>query len=252
VLIPQLSTFLVVGATCVVLERLVPLHRGQKIWRADVAADLTHYVVNSFIAGLALLVLLAPVMVLVAAMVPASLRAAVAAAPLWQQLVALTVVSDVGIYVGHRLTHVIPWLWRFHAIHHSATEVDWLTASRNHPVDLVFVRSWMLLPGYALGISGHAFGLYAAYFAAQSLFLHANVRLPLGPLSVVYAGPEYHRWHHSDAPEARDKNFVSHFPWLDLLFGTFYLPKGKRPERYGTPDPVRRGYLRHLVHPFGR
>ena len=238
-------------ALVVLVERLFPLHRDQRVWRTELRVDLVHYVVNSVIAGTALAVLLVPAMVLAAALVPAAVRARVAAAPLWAQLVALTLLSDLGIYVGHRLTHVVPWLWRFHAIHHSAREVDWLTATRTHPVDLVFLRAWMIVPGYALGIAGPVWALYTAYFAAQSLFLHANVRLRLGPLAVLYAGPEFHRWHHSDAPEARDKNFVTHFPWLDLLFGTLYLPRTGGPERYGTPDPVPSRYLRQLAYPFG-
>src|SRR5262249_1891370 len=146
--------------------------------------------------------------------------------------------------------HEIPWLWRFHSIHHSAVEVDWLTATRNHPVDLIFTRAWTLLPGYALGFSGRAWGIYASYFVVQSIFLHANIRFRLGRPSYVYAGPEFHRWHHSDTDEARDKNFVSHFPWLDLLFGTLYLPQEHRPSAYGTRDMVPDGYLRHLAYPF--
>ena len=69
-------------------------------------------------------------------------------------------------------------------------------------------------------------------------------------MSVLYAGPEFHRWHHSREEEARDKNFVSHFPWIDLLFGTLYLPKTERPRRYGTRDAVAPSYLRQLAYPF--
>src|ERR1051326_238222 len=125
------------GAPFLVLERLLPLHGRQKVWRSGVIADLAHYVVNSFILVAVLSVVLTPAMVLAAVVMPAGGRSAVAAEPVWVQFLALTLVSDLGIYVGHRLTHVVPWLWRFHAIHHSATEVDWLTTTRSHPVDQI-------------------------------------------------------------------------------------------------------------------
>jgi sterol desaturase/sphingolipid hydroxylase (fatty acid hydroxylase superfamily) len=246
----DLPTILILGALFVVLERVLPLHRGQRVLRPEVGVDLLHYIVNSSVAAVGLGIVLMPLMVVVGALVPAGVRSAVGAQATWLQVIELTLVSDVAIYVGHRLTHVVPWLWRFHAIHHSATDVDWLTTTRIHPVDLVFTRGCMLLAGFALGFSARAWALYAVYYAAQSLFLHANIRVRLGPLSLLYAGPEFHRWHHSNAAEARDKNFVTHFPWLDWLFGTLYLP-GWSPDRYGTEEIIPDGYLRQLIHPFG-
>jgi sterol desaturase/sphingolipid hydroxylase (fatty acid hydroxylase superfamily) len=240
------------GALLVLVERLFPARDGQRLLRPQVGVDFAHYVVNSFVVVAGLGLVLMPAMVVVGAVVPGSVRAAVGAQRTWLQVLELTLVCDVAIYVAHRLTHVVPWLWRFHSIHHSATEVDWLTTTRSHPVDLAFTRGSMILAGFALGFSPRAWALYAIYFTAQSFFLHANVRLRLGPLSRLYAGPEFHRWHHSDAPEARDRNFVTHFPWLDLLFGTLYLPTGRRPDRYGVDDAIPAAYLGQLVHPFRR
>jgi len=248
----DLPTIAALGAFFLLAERLFPARPGQRILRPQFGVDFAHYVVNSFVVVAALGLALVPAMVIVAAAVPESVRGAVGAQPVWLQVVELTFVCDVAIYVSHRLTHVVPWLWRFHSIHHSATDVDWLVATRSHPVDLAFMRGSMILAGFALGFSPRAWALYAVYFTAQSLFLHANLRLPLGPLSVLYAGPEFHRWHHSDAPEARDRNFVTHFPWLDLLFGTLYLPAGRRPDRYGVDEAIPPAYLRQIAHPFRR
>ena len=240
------------GGSFLLVERLFPARDGQHVLRPQFGVDFVHYVVNSFVVVAGLGLVLMPAMVIVGALVPASVRAAVGAQSVWLQVVELTLVCDVAIYASHRLAHVVPLLWRFHSIHHSATEVDWLTTTRTHPVDLAFIRGAMILAGFALGFSPRAWALYAIYFTAQSFFLHANVRLPLGPLSLLYAGPEFHRWHHSDAPEARDRNFVTHFPWLDLLFGTLYLPTGRRPDGYGVEEAIPPAYLGQLLHPFRR
>jgi sterol desaturase/sphingolipid hydroxylase (fatty acid hydroxylase superfamily) len=249
-LVTDLLVFVGSGVFFLALERVRPLHGSQPILRAEVLTDLAHFVVNKCLVVAGLIVILMPAMLLADALVPTTLRAAVARQPAWLQFIELTLMADLGIYVGHRLTHIVPWLWRFHAIHHSARDVDWLTATRNHPVDLIFVRIWMLLPAYILGFSGPVWAAYLLYFALQSFFLHANVRLPLGRLGLLYAGPDYHRWHHSDAAAARDKNFVTHFPWLDLLFGTLYMPSDARPEHYGLHEPTPAGYVAQLVRPF--
>jgi len=60
-------------------------------------------------------------------------------------------VNDFGAYWGHRASHHIPFLWRFHAIHHSAEHMDWLVNTRAHPVDMVFTRLSGLVPVYRAG-----------------------------------------------------------------------------------------------------
>src|SRR5262249_14387704 len=136
------------GALFFLVERLFPARAGQRVLRPQVGVDFVHYVVNSFVVVAGLGFVLLPAMVVVGAVVPAGVRAAVGAQRLWLQVIELTLVSDVAIYVSHRLTHAVPWLWRFHSIHHSATDVDWLTATRSHPVDLAFMRGSMILAGF--------------------------------------------------------------------------------------------------------
>jgi sterol desaturase/sphingolipid hydroxylase (fatty acid hydroxylase superfamily) len=68
----------------------------------------------------------------------------------------------------------------------------------------------------------------------------------------LIASPAFHRWHHTSAEEGRDRNFAGFFPLWDLLFGTFYMPKGAQPEVFGVDDPVPSGLLGQLVYPFRR
>jgi sterol desaturase/sphingolipid hydroxylase (fatty acid hydroxylase superfamily) len=87
------------------------------------------------------------------------------------------------------------------------------------------------------------------FITFHATFIHANVRFHYGPLVYVVATPQFHHWHHAIEREAIDKNFAVHFPVLDLLFGTYYLP-AKWPSGYGIHDKVPRGWLRQLVYPF--
>jgi sterol desaturase/sphingolipid hydroxylase (fatty acid hydroxylase superfamily) len=71
-------------------------------------------------------------------------------------------------------------------------------------------------------------------------------------LRYVISSPAFHRWHHTSASEGQDKNFAGFFPIWDLLFGTFYMPKGRQPTDFGISDPIPGDILRQLIWPFRR
>jgi len=105
------------------------------------------------------------------------------------------------------------------------------------------------VPLFLAGFAEPALVAYLVFVSFQAVFLHANLRLGSGPIRWVLATPEFHHWHHAIEREAIDKNFAVHFPVLDLLFGTFYLPD-KWPSGYGIHDQVPRGWLRQFFYPF--
>ena len=155
----------------------------------------------------------------------------------------------VGSYWGHRLTHTVPQLWRFHSVHHSIEQMDWVASGRLHPVDSAFTQALTIMPLFVLGYGNGVFAGVAVFITLLALFQHANVRLRFPYLRWVINTPEWHHWHHSLDDEARDKNFG--LPVVDKIFGTAYMPKGKRPEAFGTHSPVpQTGYLQHLAYPF--
>ncbi|MFN8025152.1 MAG: sterol desaturase family protein [Acidimicrobiia bacterium] len=158
------------------------------------------------------------------------------ALPFWVALVLAFAVGFLGNYVGHRLTHTVPFLWRFHAVHHSIEQMDWVASARLHPLDGAFNQACVVAPLFVLGYGGGAFAGAAAFLTLLALFQHANVRLRFPGVRWVVNTPEWHHWHHSIDPEARDKNFG--LPVIDLLFGTAHLPTGRRPSGFGTHDPV--------------
>jgi sterol desaturase/sphingolipid hydroxylase (fatty acid hydroxylase superfamily) len=173
-----------------------------------------------------------------------------AALPLPVQMIIFLVGEDIILYWAHRLFHG-QRMWRYHAVHHSSEELDWISAARFHPVEL-FLRGVsadviMLL----IGISPNVLVVLGPLTIAHSAFVHANLNWTLGPFKYVIATPVFHRWHHTAADRGGEKNFASTFPILDILFGTFYMPKGELPDGYGIGEPeYPASFPAQLVHPF--
>ena len=169
------------------------------------------------------------------------------------QLFLALFVSDLFQWTGHYIFHKVPYLWRFHSVHHSTKDIDWLAGSRTHFVDLIAVRSISFLPLYVFGFGNAVFNTYIVIVSIQAVLAHANTRINFGFLKYVFVTPQYHHWHHSDDPKAYDKNFAIHFPFIDMLFGTYY-PMGETwPESTGLGEvKFPKGFVRQFVFPFKR
>ncbi len=131
--------------------------------------------------------------------------------------------SDFTNYWRHRLEHT-PILWPAHAVHHSDTEVTWLTSARWHPLNLLTMQG---LAGTAMLMMG--FPVWAVLFNSMmrgyyGFFIHANLPWTYGKLGRHIVSPAMHRWHHSAEEKAFDKNFAEFFCVFDRMFGTYYLP----------------------------
>jgi sterol desaturase/sphingolipid hydroxylase (fatty acid hydroxylase superfamily) len=235
------------------LEALFALRRTPGRWKTA-PADVAFYFLNSLLP----LAILAPPLALLSVglrlATPHAYTEAVTALPVWARLAAGLAVSEFGGYWGHRLSHEIPLLWRFHAVHHAPEHVDWLISSRAHPVDQVFEKLCALAPLYILGLvqptptgAGLA-GLIAIFGTIWGFFVHANVRWRLGPLEWLVSTPGFHHWHHTN-DEHRDRNYAALFPVVDRLFGTHYLPKAW-PPAYGVDAPMPAAMLDQLLDPF--
>jgi len=231
------------------LERLFAL-RPQRVLRDGWRTDLVHFVVNNVVTSVALIVPVIVVGLALRAAVPASVHHAITTEPTWLQFIEAFLIAEIGGYLGHRAAHQVPLLWRFHKVHHTIREMDWLASAHLHPLDSVWTRSCIVVPLFAFGFSRGTFGGFLAFATIQAIFIHANVRVTFGPLRWVIATPEFHHWHHANAPQAYNTNFAGEFPWIDALFGTLYLPKGRMPARYGVDEEQPAGYLRQLAWPF--
>jgi len=178
--------------------------------------------------------------------------------PLWMRFAAAVIVGDFGSYWGHRWMHEVPVLWRYHAVHHSAEEMDWLVNTRAHPLDIVFTRFCGLIPIYLLGLaqpSGNTVDVMPVLFpivgTVSSFVIHANVRWRFGWLEWLVSTPAFHHWHHTkDGPAYINKNYAAILPWMDKCFGTFYLPGKQWPAKYGLDVPMAPGLAGQLLQPF--
>ncbi|MEO0413808.1 MAG: sterol desaturase family protein [Verrucomicrobiota bacterium] len=179
--------------------------------------------------------------------IPANFRSVVATQPLWLQIIEVVVLSDLLIYWGHRLQHRVPFLWRFHSIHHSAEHLDWLAAHREHPLDTIYTVTLINLPAVLLGFPIELLAGFIAFRGLWAVFIHSNVRIPLGPLKVLIGSPDLHHWHHDCDRQAG--NYANLSPLMDKLFGTYHCPDHE-PESFGIHEPIPQTYWGQLLHPF--
>lgn len=250
---------LVVGGAMVLLERIWPGVKGQRVFRKGYRLDLAYWFFTPLatraatraaaIAGL-IIAALALGLPLERPTFEAMLQGhgPISRQPVWLQAIELIVLLDFLGYWMHRAFHGRQ-LWAFHEIHHSPEELDWLAAVRVHPVNDLVNR---IVPGIFVIALGFAPGVLAGalpFFAIFAILLHANVDWDFGPFRAIIASPRFHRWHHTSAEEARDKNFAGLLPFWDILFGTYYMPKTS-PQRFSTDRAVPASLWGQLVWPF--
>ncbi len=158
-----------------------------------------------------------------------------AAMPLYAQMVVFLVGEDIILYWTHRWFHGRA-MWKYHAVHHSSEELEWISAARFHPVNLFLGSVFADVALLIAGISPNVLVVLGPLTIAHSAFVHANLDWTLGPFRYVIATPVFHRWHHTAADRGGEKNFAATFPVLDLIFGTFYMPAGQLPDGYGIAE----------------
>jgi len=171
--------------------------------------------------------------------------------PLWLQAIEVYMLVDFCGYWTHRLFHQGGW-WPFHAVHHSSTDLDWLGSLRVHPVNDLVNKLAQATPVLLLGFNPYVTLSTAPVLTFYAIFIHANVNWDFGPLRSVVATPVFHRWHHSREREAWDKNFAGLLPLWDILFGTYYMPRGRFPENFGINEPMPDGWAGQFFDPFVR
>jgi sterol desaturase/sphingolipid hydroxylase (fatty acid hydroxylase superfamily) len=159
--------------------------------------------------------------------------------------------TDLFQYWAHRIFHNHVYLWRFHSVHHSTQHMDWLAGSRTHFIDIFFTRAMTFIPLYVLGFAPAVFNTYIIFIAIHAVLIHANTRINFGFLKYIFTTPQYHHWHHCEDPKYYGKNFASIFPFIDMIFGTYYLPGKVWPEGTGVHESqYPKGFIQQSIYPF--
>ena len=245
-----------------IIERLWPSKKGQRWWRSGIKTDFLWWFFDPLIGqGLAFIAIAAVVVALaklagvpidrthiqqwmsrdtVISSQPAALQAVEAL--LWFELIG---------YWSHRAFHQVNVLWRYHAIHHSSTEVDWLSSVRVHPVNEIGSRLAQVIPLVLVGYNAGVVVTFVPILTLYAIMLHANVSWDFGRLRYLIGSPVYHRWHHTSEKEGLDKDFAAMFPFVDWMFGTLYFPRDRQPLEFGVPgENIPNNLLKQLVYPF--
>ena len=244
-----LLDMLLMALIYVPLERLWPQYPKQGTFRTGWTQDVVYFMSTHLPIQILSFLLLLPATLATRYLGVPALQALIARLPWVMQFFLAVVVADVAEYFIHLALHRVPFLWRFHAIHHSSKALDWIAGSRSHFVDDTLVRGFVLAP-LMLGFSQSIILWYLVFVTLHATWTHCNFGPNAKWLEKILVMPRYHHWHHTSQKEAIDKNFAIHFPWIDRLFGTYYFPE-TWPEHYGLAgEEVSPTFVGQTIEPF--
>lgn len=244
---------LVFGFLCIPLwEKLIPYRSDWSQPDQDVGTDLSNIIINGAITTIEKPILVALLISITAALSekfggdlwPSTW-------PLLAQLFLMLLIAEFGRYWVHYAAHKVPALWRLHAVHHSPNRLYFLNAGRFHPLEKLIFQLPEVVPFILLGTNVETISLYFVFNSIHGLFQHSNIDLKLGPLNYVFSMTELHRWHHSKKIDQSDRNFGNNLIVWDIMFGTFYYPRGGNVKEIGLLNPdYPKSYLEQLKAPF--
>lgn len=242
-----LISFLFLILVFVPMEKVFPAKRNQKFFRPGWVLDFSFFLGQYLIWSGLVLWTLNSFGDYLTNIIPISFQSKIKSQPFLLQAFEVLIFSDFLIYWGHRLQHKIDFLWRFHKVHHSAEHLDWLAAHREHPIDSIYTIGLINLPAFIMGFSLSSIAGVIAFRGIWAIYIHSNVRLPLGPLRILIGAPELHHWHHD--LDRRAGNYANISPIMDVIFGTYKCPD-KEPEKFGIKEPSPKSYLGQLIEPM--
>ena len=249
-----INLFVATGASLVFLclvfipmEKVFPAKPGQKVFRKYWILDLCFLLGQYLLWNGVVLKVLTWFDHWLEKIIPHSFQSAIGNQPFWLQAIEVLILSDFLVYWGHRLQHKVDFLWRFHKVHHSAEHLDWLAAHREHPLDSIYTIGIINLPVFIFGFDLAAISAIVAFRGIWAIYIHSNVRLPIGPLKKLIGAPELHHWHHD---LERDRgNYANISPLMDIIFGTYVCP-AKEPEQFGIKEEFSKNYLGQMLQPM--
>lgn len=183
---------LVVGFLFVPLERFFPARPEQTVFRYEWQEDMFYYLVSSMFVQILGFITLAPSNFVNAQIELDDIRTYIVALPFWVQVIIIMAATDFVQYWVHRAFHTFPFLWNFHAIHHSTKKMDWLAGARMHFIEIAILRSLTALPMFTLGFKPEAIQTYLLIVYFYSSFIHANIGWTLKWAERWLVTPRFH------------------------------------------------------------
>ncbi|MCX2745321.1 sterol desaturase family protein [Mangrovivirga sp. M17] len=229
------------------MEKVFPAKRNQKFFRPRWILDFCFFLGQYLLWSGLVLWVLNYFGEYLTSIVPKSFQSIIKSQPFIIQVFEVLFLSDFLIYWGHRLQHSVDFLWRFHKVHHSAEHLDWLAAHREHPLDSIYTIGLINLPAFIMGFPLESIAGIIAFRGIWAIYIHSNVRLPIGPLRVLIGAPELHHWHHD--LDRRAGNYANISPIMDVIFGTYKCPDTE-PEKFGIKEESPNTYLGQIIEPI--
>ena len=246
-----LLDILLLSVIFIPIELAFPRNKDQSRFHPEWRTDLVYFAISHLLVQIFGIITQAPAAVFFGKLGLSQVHAWVQHLPFIAAFALALFTTDLFQYWGHRFFHSHVYLWRFHSVHHSTKSMDWLAGSRTHFVDSFVVRALSFMPLYILGFTPVVFNTYIVFVSMLSTLIHTNTKINFGFLKYIFATPQFHHWHHGDEPEHYGKNFAIIFPFIDLMFGTYYLPGNVWPRATGVSEAnYPKGYLKQLVYPF--
>ncbi len=252
------AAFVILSVIFSVLESLFAANKNQKRFRAGYKTDLVYWFWTPLVTQAIALGATALTLCIVFHRPPRMLMELFQDRHTWVtthlptalQIALLLLIGDFLGYWMHRWFHGRR-LWKFHAVHHCSQELDWLSSVRLHPVNDAASRAVSAVVLLGLGFNPVVIAAYLPFLTFYAILIHANVSWDFGWLGQLVTSPRFHRWHHTSQEEGLDKNFSGLFPWIDRLFGTYYMPKGKQPEKFGLHgEQIPESFWGQMMYPF--
>ena len=246
-----LLDLLLMAVIFVPIEMVMPKNKDQSRFHEEWRTDLVYFVISHLFVQFFGVITQRPATVFFGWMGLFGLHTWVQSLPFFVELFFAFFITDLFQYWAHRFFHSQHYLWRFHSVHHSTKNMDWLAGSRIHFIDIFVTRSFTFIPLYVFGFSEITFNTYIIFMAVHAVLIHANTRINFGFLKYIIATPQYHHWHHCVEPEYYGKNFATIFPFIDKIFGTYHLPGSEWPKGTGLNEAnFPKGYVKQLIYPF--
>jgi sterol desaturase/sphingolipid hydroxylase (fatty acid hydroxylase superfamily) len=251
-----LSLFLAEPTQSTKEENFSKVHSDRSMFYKEFNLEIGYFLINLFVTSLFITFITATLaLIVLPAIAPHRIFAVeLESWPYEIQFMLGLLMADIAFFIPHWLVH--RFMWRFHAIHHAAKELRWLTSIRLHPVDAVMFSACGYVISYFIGFDGHAVLLAITVHNIYNFFVHTNINLAYpAPVRYIFVSPNYHRWHHATDKAAVNKNIATMFSFLDLICGSYYHPEGKLPKSYGiarsSPESaLPKTFWAQIFYPF--